>query len=137
MIRPSVPCNLQWATKGQFVVEDPQAAASCIYKRRKEHVHTSAPYKLAIAHMQAAGEWRSWLAPHTYLYTCVYYETTVIYIYRQGIYMYTRAKANPMRIYRATIRARVGVRDRSKAFTFGQWKSTQSGPAKLKLACPM
>ena len=102
--------------KGQILVEElyPQAAAaSCTYKRRKEHKHTSAPYKLAIAHMQAAGEWRSWLAPHVrihvFIHVCVLYiyVTTVIYLYRLGIYnVYIRGEASHAYIPRHKPRAR-------------------------------
>ena len=93
--------------KGQFLVEE--LAPSCC----KEHKHTSAPYKLAIAHMQAAGEWCSWLAPHVRVHRYTRVCTTRQCDDRLGIYLYIYiyARRGQPCVPRHKPRVGVGVRE--------------------------
>ena len=143
MTRSLSPMQPSVGNKVQFLVEEPQVArASCTYKRRKEHVYTSAPYKLADMQAAIASEWRScWLAPHVRVHTHIYIYTRActrqcgecIWSTR---HLFIRASRPIMRIYR--YRARGCSRDRHKSLhLYIGNRSTQSGPAKLKLACPI
>ena len=126
MTRSLTPMQPSVGNKGQFLVEEPQAAAaSCTYKRSKEHKQTSAPYKLAIAHMQAAGEWRSWLAPHVRVHRYTRVCTTRQCDDRLGIYLYIYiyARRGQPCVPRHKPRVGVGSRDLSppsspSSFTF-------------------